>query len=191
MPHGSRLTHAWRPACLLARAVQNFVYRCDRHDPVIPRDCLQCEHRQVPEGTPERGSEMRQPKQAGKMDAADRLADMGFTRVPSTVFDRTIRRGKFLGVSTAGGNGKPYRLTISRELVAAAELEKGDTLDVFFKGKQLALVVGDGPMVLSVSGSQLAVTCPLLFEKLEITAAQRFPADYKDGVIFADLGGGG
>lgn len=174
------------PKCAHAQAVGIGVHKCNRrkYDPLLPADCSGCrDHEHI---NPVEETTMRQKTQATP-DVADRLADMGFKRAPSSLFARTCRRGKYLIVSCS--RDRPQRLTISRELVAEAGIEKGAAVDVYCQGKRLAIAIGSGPLRLSTNGKALAISCPRLLEKLGVTKGQRFPADVTDGVLFVDLGG--
>lgn len=190
---------SWRPHCPQAYAVENYVWACPHYDPVLPRDCADCEHchqtkprkgrPSMPKGIPNKRTpeSPAPPRRLDVTDTAAKLKDMGFVKVPEHLVSRGGRGGKFIGVQAVAG--KPHRLTISRDLCAAAGLEVGMFVDPYYQGQQLALLVGYGGCRLGKHGQCLAFVCPLLLEKLGVAAKAQFPADCRDGVIFADLGG--
>lgn len=104
-------TGVWSPGCGRAVAVENYVYRCGRHDPVIPADCARCDHSRAPKSARKGWSGMRQQKRAGDIDVCDKLADMGFVRAPST-----LRPGDLLAIHASARKVDLYKDGVKPEV---------------------------------------------------------------------------
>jgi len=194
-----RAPRLWQPTCDKAFRTDIYVFACPGHDPVLARDCEACKHNQSA-APKERGPMRQQQEPEGKrgpgrprqtdpnagLDVAETLRQAGFTKAAASAVAPNWRGGKFLVV--CGAKGVPTHLAIARDLVVEAGLENGMEVDVYYRGgHDLALLIGAGDLRLCRHASGLALRCPALLAKHDCKVQQRFPAQFKDGVILTVL----
>ena len=127
------------------------------------------------------------PRTANTKPVEDLLREMGMAHLPPERVRRSGgRAGKFLRVCSA--KGEPHYLSFSTDLRNASGIGKGTVLDMYYGGGKLAIVVGQGALRLSKSGSGYRLACPLLLQMLAAKDGEMFPAEFSDGIIFVVLG---
>lgn len=118
----------------------------------------------------------------------DKLHKMGFAHLPPEKIRRSTgsRAGSYLRVCTKGD--EPVQLALSTDLRLAAGIGQGTLIDVYYAPGKLALVVGEGSIRLTKSGSGMRFNCPLLLQTIHAQPGEIFPASFSDGVVMVVLG---
>ncbi len=122
-------------------------------------------------------------------DVDDRLRDQGFRPLAPEQVARQGggRHGKYLLV--CGKGDEPIQLSVSTDLRNESGLGAGTNVTIWQKADSLAIVVGRGTLKLIKSGHGVRLACPLLLQAVGATVGAKWPAEFKDGVIFCVIPG--